>query len=41
MILAFLSEIQARYFLPDFLDGNYGEGDFKKFRRQVRKNGRS
>jgi 5-methyltetrahydrofolate--homocysteine methyltransferase len=37
MFVVYLSEIQAKFFLPDFLEGNYGEGVFKKFKRQYKK----
>jgi 5-methyltetrahydrofolate--homocysteine methyltransferase len=37
MILAFISKIQAKFYLPDFLGGNYGEGDFRRFKRQYKK----
>ncbi|MBD3197316.1 MAG: hypothetical protein GF317_19835 [Candidatus Lokiarchaeota archaeon] len=37
MILVYLSDIQAKYYLPDFLGGNYGEGEYRQFKREYRK----
>ncbi|MBD3214661.1 MAG: hypothetical protein GF311_18770 [Candidatus Lokiarchaeota archaeon] len=40
MILVYFTDIQAFYYLPDFLGGNYGEGDYRNFKRQFRKKNR-
>ncbi|MGV9141925.1 MAG: hypothetical protein ACOC1X_03205, partial [Promethearchaeota archaeon] len=37
MILIFLTEMNAQYYLPDFVGGNYAEGDFRSFKREFRK----
>lgn len=37
MILVYFTEIKALYYLPDFLGGNYGEGDYRDFKREYRK----
>ena len=37
MILIFLTEMNAQYYLPDFVGGNYAKGDFRAFKREYRK----
>ena len=37
MSLVFFSDITANYYLPEFLGGNDGNGDYKQFRREYRK----
>ncbi|MHA1687987.1 MAG: hypothetical protein ACTSUN_01390, partial [Promethearchaeota archaeon] len=37
MPLIFLTEMQAAYYLPEFVGGNGAKSDFKQFKREFRK----
>ncbi len=37
MVLIYFSEIEMEYYLPDFVGGRYGEGDYKQFKREYRR----
>ncbi len=37
MPLIFLSDVQAQYYLPEFVGGNGAKSDYKEFRREYRK----